>query len=87
MKTWNTPDHTIADTEHGTLTFTGGTQLVIADWQVTEEAPDSDGRVYATVRGWLVNGGGTGCLEDPYTQPIEAGRAHLDRASCAAASP
>lgn len=79
MKTWNTPDHHIADTEHGTLTFTDGVTLVIADWQFTENAPDSDGRIYAEVSGWLVNGGGTGRVDDPHTEPIEAGRARLVR--------
>jgi len=77
MKDWNTPDHHITDTDHGTLHFTDGTRLVIADWQVTENAPDTDGRVYASIRGWLTNGGGTGRPGDPYTQPIDAGRARL----------
>ncbi|MFD7667768.1 hypothetical protein [Streptomyces sp. NPDC059788] len=79
MKNWNTPDHRIADTEHGTLHFTDGVQLVIADWKVTENAPDTDGRVYASVRGWLANSGGTGSTDDPYTEPLEAGRARLLR--------
>jgi hypothetical protein len=79
MKSWNCPDHTIADTEHGTLHFTGDITVVIADWEVSEDAPDSDGRVYAQVRGWLVNGGGTGRHSDPYAEPIEAGRARLLR--------
>ncbi|WP_327071909.1 hypothetical protein [Kitasatospora sp. NBC_01302] len=77
MQSWNTPDHHIADTEHGTLHFADGVQMVIADWEITEDAPDADGRVYAAVRGWLANGGGTGRHGDPYTQPIAAGRARL----------
>ncbi|MBB1244803.1 hypothetical protein GL263_14685 [Streptomyces durbertensis] len=79
MKDWNTADHTIANTEHGILHFTGDVPLVIADWEYTEAAPDSDGRVYASLLGWLANGGGTGRTNDPYTEPIEAGRAHLVR--------
>ncbi|MGW2109514.1 hypothetical protein [Streptomyces sp. NPDC001948] len=79
MQDWNTPDHHIADTEHGTLTFADGITLVIADWEVTENAPDRDGRIYASVCGWLVNGGGTGRVDDPYTEPIEDGRARLVR--------
>ncbi|MFJ1751186.1 hypothetical protein ACIOJD_33900 [Streptomyces sp. NPDC088116] len=79
MKKWTTGDHTIADTEHGIINFADGLPLVIADWQVTEDAPDRDGRVYASVRGWIVNGGGSGCIDDPYTEPIEAGRARLVR--------
>ncbi|MDX3232516.1 hypothetical protein [Streptomyces sp. ME19-01-6] len=79
MKSWNTPDHHIADTEHGTLYFADDVQLVIADWQIRENAPDSDGRVYTSVRGWLMNYSGTGRAGDPYTEPIEAGRARLIR--------
>ncbi|MFB7852813.1 hypothetical protein ACFC34_38170 [Streptomyces sp. NPDC056053] len=79
MKSWNTPDHHIADTEHGTLILADDVTLVIADWEVTENAPDRDGRVYTSVRGWLVNGGGTGRVDDPYTEPIDAGRARLVR--------
>ncbi|MGW2401766.1 hypothetical protein ACWCYY_34955 [Kitasatospora sp. NPDC001664] len=77
MRSWNTPDHHIADTEHGTLHFADGVQVVIADWEITEEAPDRDGRVYASVRGWLASSGGSGRIGDPYTKPIAAGRAHL----------
>jgi len=79
MKSWNCGDHTIADTEHGTLYFTDCVTVVIADWQVSEEAPDSDGRVYARIEGWLANGGGTGREGDLYTKPIRAGRARLLR--------
>lgn len=79
MQSWNTPDHHIAGTDHGTLHFTGDVALVLADWQVTENAPDADGRIYASVRGWLANGTGTGTVNDPRTEPIEAGRARLVR--------
>lgn len=79
MRDWNTPDHHIADTDHGTLYFADGAQLVLADWQTTENAPDTDGRIYASVRGWLANGTGTGTVNDRYTQPIQAGRARLVR--------
>ncbi|WP_432092033.1 hypothetical protein [Streptomyces sp. NRRL F-5630] len=79
MRTWNTPDHRIADAEHGTLVFEGDVELVLADWQVTEDAPDADGRVYASIRGWLANSGGSGRVRDPYTQPVEDGRARLLR--------
>lgn len=79
MRNWHDPNHHVADTEHGTLYFEGGVPLVIADWEVTENAPDRDGRVYAAVRGWLVNGGGAGRADDPYTEPIDAGRARLVR--------
>ncbi|MFE6743866.1 hypothetical protein [Streptomyces tubercidicus] len=79
MKDWNTPDHHIADTEHGTLHFAGDVPLVIADWEITEAAPNHDGRVHTSVRGWLVNGGGSGRVDDPHTEPIEAGPAHLTR--------
>jgi hypothetical protein len=78
MKHWNTPDHHIAGTEHGTLILEGDVPLVIADWQYTEDAPDSDGRIYAAVRGWLVNGSGSGRPDDPYTEPVE-GRTRLVR--------
>ncbi|WP_030997770.1 hypothetical protein [Streptomyces sp. NRRL F-5630] len=77
MRTWNAPDHRIADTEHGTLVFEGDAELVLADWQVTEDAPDADGRVYASIRGWLANSGGSGRVRDPYTQPVADGRARL----------
>ncbi|MGW3077864.1 hypothetical protein [Kitasatospora sp. NPDC001132] len=77
MRDWNTPDHRIADTEHGTLHFADGIRLVIADWQVTENAPDRDGHVTTEIRGWLANGGGTGTLDDPYTKPIASGPARL----------
>ncbi|WP_331727256.1 hypothetical protein OG871_39860 (plasmid) [Kitasatospora sp. NBC_00374] len=77
MQTWNTPDHHIAGAEHGTLTFSGGEELVLADWEVTEAAPDQDGRVYASVRGWIANTEGTGRGDDPYVLPIKAGRAQL----------
>lgn len=79
MQDWNTPDHRIADTDHGTLTVAGNVPLVVADWEVTESAPDSDGRVYVSVCGRLVNGGGSGHVGDPHTEPIEAGRARLMR--------
>ncbi|BBG20710.1 hypothetical protein RVR_P193 (plasmid) [Actinacidiphila reveromycinica] len=79
MKSWNTPDHRIADTDHGTLHFAGDVTLVLADWQLTENAPDADGRVYASIRGWLANGAGSGRPDDRYTQPIQAGRARLVR--------
>ncbi len=77
MRSWNTPDHRITGTEHGTMHFADGVQAVIADWQITEDAPDHDGRVYASVRGWLANSSGSGRTGDPYTKPIAAGRAHL----------
>ncbi|MFF2080618.1 hypothetical protein ACFVXG_38370 [Kitasatospora sp. NPDC058162] len=77
MQSWNTPDHHIAGTEYGTLHFSDNVKVVIADWEIAEDAPDSDGRVYASVRGWLANGGGTGRHGDPYTRPIQAGRARL----------
>ncbi|MEU8927360.1 hypothetical protein AB0D10_41660 [Kitasatospora sp. NPDC048545] len=77
MRDWNTPDHHVADTEHGTLRFADGTQPVIADWQVTEDAPDRDGLVRTSIRGWLTNGSGSGRLDDPYTKPIKAGPARL----------
>lgn len=70
MKSWNTPDHHIADTEHGTLHLAGGVTVVIADWEITEDAPDSDGRIYKRIRGWIANDTNSGT-------PIEAGRAHL----------
>ncbi|WP_031522599.1 hypothetical protein [Streptomyces sp. NRRL F-5123] len=79
MQDWNTPDHHIADTDHGILRFAGDVDLVLADWEFTENAPDADGRVYASVRGWLVNGTGTGKVSDRYTEPLEAGRARLVR--------
>lgn len=87
MRDWNTPDHHIADTDHGTLHFTGGAQLVLADWQTTENAPDTDGRIYASVRGWLANGGGSGQPGDPYTKPVAAGRAHLVRSELRSQQP
>ncbi len=49
------PDHHIGDTEHGTLYFADGTVTVVADWRIIEEAPDSDGRIYRTPRGFTVN--------------------------------
>jgi hypothetical protein len=79
MKDWNTDDHRIADTEHGTLVFLGHTPLVIADWEVTENAPDSDGRIYKSVGGWLANCEGSGRMGDPYVKPVPAGRAQLLR--------
>lgn len=79
MQNWNTDDHRISGTDHGTLYFTDDTQLVVADWEATENAPDSDGRVYARIRGWLANGSGSGRSHDPYTEPVEAGRARLVR--------
>ncbi|MGW3491365.1 hypothetical protein [Streptomyces sp. NPDC001054] len=81
MRTWNTPHHHITDTEHGTLVFEGDVELILADWQVTENAPDADGRVYASIRGWLANSGGFGRVRDPYTQPVDDGRARLLRTS------
>lgn len=79
MQDWNTPDHHIAGTDHGALHFAGDVPLVLADWQVTENAPDADGRVYASIRGWLANGGGSGQADDRYTEPVQAGRARLVR--------
>ena len=49
------PDHRIGDTEHGTLYFADGTVTVIADWRIIEEAPDPEGRIYRTLRGFTVN--------------------------------
>ncbi|MER5354685.1 hypothetical protein ABT093_30680 [Kitasatospora sp. NPDC002551] len=77
MQSWNTDRHLIADTDHATVTFTGGIELVLADWQTTEAAPDRDGRVYATLRGWIANTEGSGTHTDPYTRPVQAGRAQL----------
>ncbi|MEU8509834.1 hypothetical protein AB0C40_35190 [Streptomyces brevispora] len=73
MQDWNTPHHRIADT------VAGNVPLVVADWEVTENAPDSDGHIYVSVCGRLVNGGGSGRVGDPHTEPIEAGRARLMR--------
>src|SRR5215218_7764436 len=87
MRDWNTPDHHIADTDHGTLHFTGGAQLVLADWQTTENAPDTDGRIYASICGWLANGGGSGQPGDRYTEPVAAGRAHLVRSELRSRQP
>ncbi|MFB7896103.1 hypothetical protein ACFC1B_07210 [Streptomyces xiamenensis] len=69
-------EHRIGHTDHATLVFAEGV-LVIADWEVTEHAPDADGRVHVKVRGWLAN---AGLLEDPHTQPVQEGPAHLVRA-------
>ncbi|MFJ5120996.1 hypothetical protein [Kitasatospora sp. NPDC088548] len=77
MKPWNTDCHRIADSDHATVTFTGGAELVLADWETTEAAPDRDGRVYATLRGWIANAEGSGTHTDPYTLPVDAGRAQL----------
>ncbi|MET8704204.1 hypothetical protein ABZW10_35940 [Kitasatospora sp. NPDC004723] len=77
MKSWNTANHHIAGPEHGTLYFSDGVEVVLADWEAAEAAPDSDGRVYASLRGWLANGSGSGQHDDRYTTPVEAGRAHL----------
>lgn len=79
MQDYNTPDHRIADTDHGTLVFAGSTPLVIADWEITETAPDSDGRIYKSVEGWRANSAGTGKMGDPYVKPVDAGRAQLIR--------
>ncbi|MCX5078481.1 hypothetical protein OG321_39270 [Streptomyces sp. NBC_00424] len=38
MQDWNTPDHTIADIEHGTLLFAGDVPLVIAGWEAAPAA-------------------------------------------------
>ncbi|MFB7763554.1 hypothetical protein [Streptomyces xiamenensis] len=72
-------DHRIAGADHATIALDEGV-LVIADWELVEKAPDRDGRVYITLRGWLANGSGSGRLDDPHTQPVQAGRAHLVRA-------
>ncbi|MFC9067914.1 MULTISPECIES: hypothetical protein [Streptomyces] len=72
-------DHRIAGTDHATLLLAEGV-LVIADWELTEQAPDSDGRVYISLRGWAANVTGSGDVTDPYTAPVQAGRAHLVRA-------
>lgn len=87
MKSWNTPDHQIADTEHSALTFHDGKVLVLADWQVTEDAPDTDGRVWARLRGWVANTTGTGVFGDRYIQPVEAGPAQLVRAELRGRAP
>jgi hypothetical protein len=79
MKDWNTDDHHIADTDHGTLTFEGDVKMVIADWEVTEAAPDTDGRIYKFVEGWVANDTGSGTFDDPYVKPLDAGRARLVR--------
>ncbi|MFB7764235.1 hypothetical protein [Streptomyces xiamenensis] len=71
-------DHRIADTDHATITLAVGV-LVIADWELVEKAPDRDGRIVVSVRGWLANGG-SGGVGDPHTLPVQDGRAHLVRA-------
>ena len=71
-------DHTIADTEQGTLRFADGTQTGIADWEITESAPDPHGRIYRTLRGWAANV--TGTLGDSDYVPFPNGPAHLFRA-------
>ncbi|WP_327223002.1 hypothetical protein OG229_02340 [Streptomyces platensis] len=55
MKDHNRPDHRIAGTEHATLRFADGTETRIADWQIIEDAPTSQGHVYQTLRGWIAN--------------------------------
>ncbi|MER6241449.1 hypothetical protein ABT185_36385 [Streptomyces clavifer] len=55
MRSWNTPDHRIAGTERASLLFADGSESVVADWQLIEDAPDAEGRVYTTLRGWVVN--------------------------------
>lgn len=77
VRSWNTPDHHIADTEHGTLHFADGLRLVLADWKITEYAPDHDGLVTTEVRGWLANWNGAGTVYDPYTMPVARGSARL----------
>ncbi|MFE3505489.1 hypothetical protein ACFXPX_04680 [Kitasatospora sp. NPDC059146] len=77
MQPWNRDDHQIAQAERAILTFTGGRTLILADWQITENAPNPDGRVYAELRGWAANTGGAGTAQDPCTMPVESGRAQL----------
>ncbi|MFG2844212.1 DUF6919 domain-containing protein [Kitasatospora sp. NPDC048296] len=80
VQPWNHPGHRIAGTERAALAFADGKELVLADWEVSEAAPDQDGRVYATLRGWIANATASATPGDGYVLPVEAGRAHLLRA-------
>ncbi|MEV6404005.1 hypothetical protein AB0M58_13810 [Streptomyces bobili] len=73
-------DHRIADAEQGALRFTDGTQTGIADWEITESAPDVHGRIYRTLRGWATNVTGSNTLGDSHYVPFPNGPAHLFRA-------
>ncbi|MFB7763552.1 hypothetical protein [Streptomyces xiamenensis] len=77
MRPWNTADHHISDTDHATLDLADSGEIVIADWEVTSEAPDRDGRIYKTLCGWISDGSGRGHFDSSYPLPIGSGRAHL----------
>jgi hypothetical protein len=86
VKDWqHDPDHRIAGTEHGTLHFADGITTVIADWQAIDDAPDAQGRIYRTIRGWATTWTDPERRPDnsPLPPPLEArfpkGRAQLHR--------